>query len=303
MGLGLGGAHHLPSQMESDIPLPSSRGEPPGGQARRAEEPRKPLWTVTPVQPRRPGRPSPRAPRAPVWAPRGTSDPARSHAAALSSRAPRPRARCAPSSDSCRAPPRQYAHPRPAPPPPLPAPARPGASQRGRADPPAVGTGGDGTSASPLSSRQPRVPAASGPGGGAARSPGSGRAGGSSCGRLAGAGAAPGAPQPLPQPGAPGSGTRPARIPAGPHGSAPRAAVLLAAPALCALRRRGQPDSRCVRVVGAWGPGARGGEAEHTGAERSFLHLCHRRCPVTSLWDTRCRERPQEGIWEYRACS
>lgn len=153
------------------------------------------------------------------------------------------------------APPRQYAHPRPAPPPPLPAPARPGASQRGRTGQPTVGTGGDGTAASPLSSRQPRVPGASGPGGGAARRTGSRRAGGSSCGRLAGAGAAPGAPQPLPQPGAPGSGTGPARIRAWPHGSASRAAVLPAAPALCALRRRGQPDSRCVRVVGAWGPG------------------------------------------------
>lgn len=65
----------------------------------------------------------------------------------------------------------------------------------------------------------------------------------------AGPRAAEGALQPLRQP---GLGPRPAR----PHGPAPRAAVLSVAPALCALRHRGQQDPRCVRVGCAAGQGS-----------------------------------------------
>lgn len=206
------------------------------------------------------------------------------------------------------APPRQCAHPRPAPPPPRPAPARPRASRRGRTDPSTVGTGDDGTSAAPLSRRQPRAPRASGPGGGRAQGTWSAReggdeAGGGGGGRLAAVEAAPGPSQPLPQPGAPSSGACPVRVPARPHGTAPRVAVLLAPPALCALRRRGQPDPRCVRVGGAGARGARGAsgsewsegaggpwqrssgwEAVRTlGLSSLFFPLCYRRCRAIFL--------------------
>lgn len=75
----------------------------------------KRLRAVTLGQPRRLGVPWPRAFRAPAVAPRGTSDPARQHAAALPSPVPRPRARCAPSSYPCRAPPHPASVPTPGP--------------------------------------------------------------------------------------------------------------------------------------------------------------------------------------------
>lgn len=76
----------------------------------------KQLQAVTPGEPGRLRGLSPRTLGAPAVAPRGTSDPAGPHAAALSSTAPRPRARGAPSSDPRPAPPRPASVPTPGPP-------------------------------------------------------------------------------------------------------------------------------------------------------------------------------------------